>query len=318
MDVCRPGFRPVQEKMNTNFFEIAEVPIEVIIPDGLDVFMLMPSFAAFAVDASCCDAPLFRLDASLPAGALDSLPAGLVVDETVNDMGRLRLSLSGSGLLLDINYVSRGPVHRMYVDRDFRSASASLCWTDPHVGDALSSMLRAACSQALVPCGVLSFHASAVELDEKAYMFLGPSGTGKSTHAALWRSAFNGCTLLNDDNPFVVVRSDGAFVCGSPWSGKTPCYLRRVRPLGGIARIRRAPFNRFTPLSDASVFSALLPSCSGIKADAGAFGCLCDVLSALSAVAPAGIMDCLPDVAAALVCRRGIENIQTKQSINHI
>ena len=235
MDVCRPGFRPVQEKMNTNFFEIAEVPIEVVIPDGLDVFMLMPSFAAFAVDASCCDAPLFRLDASLPAGALDSLPAGLVVDETVNDMGRLRLSLSGSGLLLDINYVSRGPVHRMYVDRDFRSASASLCWTDPHVGDALSSMLRAACSQALVPYGVLSFHASAVELDEKAYMFLGPSGTGKSTHAALWRSAFSGCTLLNDDNRIClrqsVERQDTLLSAPCPSFGRhSPYSPRTVQP----------------------------------------------------------------------------------------
>lgn len=35
-------------------------------------------------------------------------------------------------------------------------------------------------------------HASAVEKEGKAYLFSAPSGTGKSTHAQLWRQTFKG------------------------------------------------------------------------------------------------------------------------------
>ena len=40
-------------------------------------------------------------------------------------------------------------------------------------------------------------------------MFLGPSGTGKSTHARLWLQYIDSTELVNDDNPVVRIYQDG-------------------------------------------------------------------------------------------------------------
>lgn len=73
--------------------------------------------------------------------------------------------------------------------------------------------------------GTVLFHAAVVSHEGRGYMFLGPSGTGKSTHASLWLKYIDGTELVNDDNPVVRITDDGqATVFGSPWSGKTPCY----------------------------------------------------------------------------------------------
>ena len=61
----------------------------------------------------------------------------------------------------------------------------------------------------------LVLHAVVVSCEGKGYMFIGPSGTGKSTHARMWLLNVEGTKLVNDDFP--VVR-DGV-VYGSPWGG---------------------------------------------------------------------------------------------------
>ncbi len=80
-------------------------------------------------------------------------------------------------------------------------------------------------------------------------MFLGPSGTGKSTHASLWLENVEGTELVNDDNPVVRILDDGSIkVYGSPWSGKTPCYLNVNYPLGGIVNLIQASHNKISRL----------------------------------------------------------------------
>lgn len=50
----------------------------------------------------------------------------------------------------------------------------------------------------------LFFHSSALMLDGKAYLFSAPSGTGKSTHTALWQRHFGGrVQMINDDKPII-------------------------------------------------------------------------------------------------------------------
>ncbi len=57
---------------------------------------------------------------------------------------------------------------------------------------------------------------------QEAVMFLGESGTGKSTHSRMWLENIEGSTLLNDDAPAVRISADGTTAYGTPWSGKTP------------------------------------------------------------------------------------------------
>ena len=147
------------------------------------------------------------------------------------------------------------------------------------------------------------FHAAVVSYQGKAYMFLGPSGTGKSTHARLWLKHIEGTELVNDDNP--VVR-DGV-VYGSPWSGKTPCYRNVSYPLGGIVMLSQAPYNKICRLEGLQAYMALVPSISGKRWDARIADGLHQTENTLAMQVPVWHLECLPDEAAARLCQLRIK-----------
>lgn len=55
---------------------------------------------------------------------------------------------------------------------------------------------------------ILLLHASAMVRDNQAFLFLGRSGTGKSTHSRQWQQAYPDAWLLNDDNPVLRIMPD--------------------------------------------------------------------------------------------------------------
>ena len=109
------------------------------------------------------------------------------------------------------------------------------------------------------------FHSSVVMHRGKGYMFLGKSGTGKSTHSQLWLKYIPDCELLNDDNPVVKIINGKPWVFGSPWSGKTPCYKNMEVPVGGIVRLWQAPVNEIKRLGILQAYAALLPTVSSMR-----------------------------------------------------
>jgi len=114
--------------------------------------------------------------------------------------------------------------------------------------------------------GVLLFHSSVVVKDDKGYMFLGKSGTGKSTHSKLWLSNIEGTSLLNDDNPAVRIFPDESVrVYGSPWSGKTSCYKNFSVPVAGCVRLWQAQEIKIKKLSSVEAYAALFPTVSFMK-----------------------------------------------------
>jgi len=61
------------------------------------------------------------------------------------------------------------------------------------------------------------FHGSVVAVDGVAYLFAASSGTGKSTHARLWRELFGDrAVMVNDDKPLIRISADGATAYGTP------------------------------------------------------------------------------------------------------
>lgn len=155
--------------------------------------------------------------------------------------------------------------------------------------------------------GVALFHASTVTYADKAYMFLGVSGTGKSTHSSLWLKYIDGTELLNDDNPVVRVSDDGeASVYGSPWSGKTPCYRNLSYSLGGIVLLSQAPYNKIHRLSGIQAYVALVPSISGKRWEGRIADGLHHTENALAMNVPVWHLECLPDEAAAQLCHNTI------------
>ena len=142
-------------------------------------------------------------------------------------------------------------------------------------------------------------HAAVVSCEGKGYLFLGPSGTGKSTHARLWLKHFEGTELVNDDNP--VVR-DGV-VYGSPWSGnKTPCYRNVSVPIGGIVMLSQAPYNKIRRLSGIEAYVDLAESVGSMPWNIRISEGLHQTMNKLASTVPMWHLECLPDEAAARLC----------------
>jgi hypothetical protein len=153
------------------------------------------------------------------------------------------------------------------------------------------------------PYMTLEMHASVIGNGGKGYLFLGKSGTGKSTHSSLWLKHIEGSELMNDDNPVLRVGEDGvARVYGSPWSGKTPCYRNVSAPVGAIVRIRQAKHNTIRRLNVLESYASVYSSCSGFKADRGMADGQHKALEFIALNVPCYTLDCLPDEEAARVC----------------
>ena len=101
---------------------------------------------------------------------------------------------------------------------------------------------------AALPLGAVAFHSSVIRYRGRGVLFLGESGTGKSTHTRLWREHIPGAELLNDDSPIIRATDSEALVHGSPWSGKTPCYRNESCPIAAVVRLSQAPHNRIRRL----------------------------------------------------------------------
>ena len=91
---------------------------------------------------------------------------------------------------------------------------------------------------------ILLFHGSVIAVDGKAYLFTAKSGTGKSTHARLWRELLGErAVMVNDDKPFLKVSSEGVVAYGSPWNGKHGLGNNVCVPLKSICILERAKNN---------------------------------------------------------------------------
>lgn len=90
----------------------------------------------------------------------------------------------------------------------------------------------------------LMLHASAVEMEGKAYLFSGPSGMGKSTHTRLWQQLFgDAAQVFNDDKPALRRMEDAWYAYGTPWCGKDGINQNKKVPLAGICFLRRGEKN---------------------------------------------------------------------------
>ena len=148
--------------------------------------------------------------------------------------------------------------------------------------------------------GTIAIHSSCIVADGRAVIFLGESGTGKSTHTRLWRENIRGAFLLNDDSPIVRIIDGSVWVFGSPWSGKTPCYKQERYPLAACVRLSQAPYNAIHKLHVIKAYAALHPSCPPEFAyDERIYSHISAALGNVLKSVPVYHLECLPDADAA-------------------
>ena len=95
--------------------------------------------------------------------------------------------------------------------------------------------------------GVMLMHAAAIAVDNRAYIFLAKSGTGKTTHIINWSKAIPGTIVINGDKP--LIDTNNMTVCGTPWSGKENLNTNTSVSLAGICILERGKNNEISKIS---------------------------------------------------------------------
>ncbi|MFV0397410.1 MAG: hypothetical protein ACK5JU_05290 [Bacteroidales bacterium] len=258
---------------------------------------LLPSFAPFytELDEEECNV-LFRLegnhtihcDGMISVEQFSRLPNRYTVFENEEET---------------IIRMSRGEVsyHLRFLS-DFSRVETDLTMTLESEATYLNSFVMIAFTLASTPLKTVKLHASVIEKEGKAILFLGKSGTGKSTHARLWQDYVAECSLLNDDEPVLRIMDDGeVWVFGTPWSGKTPCYRNVSAKVSAIVRLYQHPKNILTQLRGMDAFTAVFQSAGILRSDRRHRDLLFDNIAQLTGVIPVYRLDCLPDKGAVML-----------------
>ncbi len=88
------------------------------------------------------------------------------------------------------------------------------------------------------------FHAVSLYWNDKAWLFTGKSGIGKTTQYLNWDHIFPGeIAMISGDMPLIDFRGDKILVHPSPWNGKEGIRNNISAELGGIVILKQADYN---------------------------------------------------------------------------
>lgn len=112
-------------------------------------------------------------------------------------------------------------------------------------------------AQLLLPRDVLFFHASFINADGKGIIFSAPSGTGKSTQAALWQK-YRNAEIINGDKTGISRYNNRFFANGLPFCGTSDICKNVSVPLTAVVLLEQAKENSITRLQGISAIEKLL------------------------------------------------------------
>ena len=279
------------------YYTVARHTFAIEMSDG-EIGIAMPSYEPFAVDDA--EDLLFKLTVDDTFYPLEKGELIGDFDCGAADFGVYRLP-DGSYQML-ISPPGGDYCGLLQASSDFSMATIATRGEDSLRTFAVNNALMLMYAFASAGMGTLLVHASVIKNGDRGFLFLGKSGTGKSTHSSLWLKHIEGSELLNDDNPVVRIEGDGAVVYGSPWSGKTPCYKNDSARIGAFVQIKQAPENCIKRNLPLQAFAVLLPSMSAMKWDKRIYGDICDGVGCLIERVPLYTLGCRPDQEAAEVC----------------
>ena len=287
----------------------------------------MTNYEPFGVDQALDTEPIFAL--KVEQNGLLSMEQREVyphvfTDNSEDDMPRLEVYRSlEKEWLIRISQIATSPICcELVCDADFTRGMLHIDAECQDVRFCIDNGLMLMYAFRTAPLMTLEMHAAVVvkkeargdeakrrEGDEaKGYLFLGHSGTGKSTHARQWLAAFEDAWLLNDDNPILRVMDNGdVYVYGSPWSGKTPCYKKESAPVGGIIKLSQAPENKIQTISLPQAYAYMLSSASGLKIEQTMADNMFETIKHIITHIPCYHLVCLPNEEAAKVCWAGVQ-----------
>lgn len=298
------------EHANTLNFRVAGLKFSVSSDATLpELQSLLPSYRTFYEKEATDDAPLFELFAHIAGeGEQPSQPAAQPLhtfDEP--DIIQEFYAEPQGGHSIRIYTHPRSLAAILHATADWRQAHAEIFGDKDTQSYALGNVIMMLYALTALDTNALLIHASVIVHGGKGYIFQGKSGTGKSTHSRLWLKYIPDTTLLNDDNPVVRLMPDGTVrVFGTPWSGKTPCYINRSVPVGAFVRLFQAPANKIVQMQPPLSGASIVGSSSGMRWDKDFYTRMLQLSFSIAKQTGIFTLHCLPDEEAARICHAAV------------
>ena len=298
------------EHANTLNFRVAGLKFSVSSDATLpELQSLLPSYRTFYEKEATDDAPLFELSAHI-AGK-DEQPAApegqLLHTFDEPDIIQEFYAEPQGGHSIRIYTHPHSLAAVLHASTDWRQARAEIYGDKDTQSYALGNVIMMLYALTALDTNALLIHASVIEHGGKGYIFQGKSGTGKSTHSRLWLKYIPDTALLNDDNPVVRLMPDGTVrVFGTPWSGKTPCYINRSVPVGAFVRLFQAPANKIVQMQPPLSGASIVGSSSGMRWDTDFYTRMLQLSFSIAKQTGIFTLHCLPDEEAARICHAAV------------
>lgn len=174
----------------------------------------------------------------LPSTGLSTSPAGGLLRIQAEDLlvceqeQEYRILFPQSPQLQECMLRKDGTLARFYVVPPYR---------EPLLSD-LFHAIRLVFLYMAANHGRLAIHSASLYYQERAWLFAGPSGTGKSTHTNLWNQYFH-TPVLNGDLNLISCEKGIPMIHGIPWCGTSGISDTASHPLGGIILLKQSPTN---------------------------------------------------------------------------
>lgn len=140
-------------------------------------------------------------------------------------------------------------IAEMHISRD--GSQVTLFCPKPYEKDLSGKIFHASRFAYLIRAqqmGAFALHSASIRYRDRAWLFSGSSGSGKSTHTALWNCEFK-TPCLNGDLNLLGFADGTPVVYGIPWCGTSGFYTTETVPLGGITFLKQATTNALMPLT---------------------------------------------------------------------
>ena len=147
-----------------------------------------------------------------------------------------------------------------------------------------------------------------MEYKRKGIILSALSGTGKTTHAHLWRDGYH-ALILNGDRP-LCGKKDGIWTgYGTPWCGSSGEYMNRDVPIYAFVIIQQSRKNELIRLRSVEAFKGMyenlqLPFTNKTLISAGL-----DLFDEMLSVIPVYLLKCRPEMEAAKLLKQEIDKL---------
>ncbi len=156
-------------------------------------------------------------------------------------------------------------------------------------------------------------HGVVLETGGKGVAFCAKSGTGKSTHAALWLKYLGDkCSVVNGDKPLIRIKDGKAVAYGTPWCGKEGINNNTSVVLKGVCILQRGLENEIETIEKSKVLPYLTTQIYVPKNGMKMVKTL-DLIDGFVKGTDFYLLKCNMDISAAEVAYKGVMGIKEEE-----